>query len=277
MPKFLKFLTKIIVNQKVKGFLEKINLYYYLKSGYRSFIILLGKRGLKLKVQDARARMIVSNPNELSIYQSLDGEKTLLQKFLNRINNKTVFYDIGANIGMYSLCAAKYKVCPKFIYCWEPEPFNFKRLKENIDLNDIKNITAFPVALGSENVVLELWTDAKEPGSLTPSFTRKSSKSISVQVVRGDDWVLEKRLYLPSIIKIDVEGYELNVLKSFKKTISKSKPIIFLEIHPFFLKNLGIKKEQVLNFLYGLNYTTTFSSLRENQEHYILESLDKES
>jgi len=277
MPKFLKFLTKIIVNPKVKGFLEKINLYYYLKNGYRSFIILLGKRGLRLKVQDTRARMIVSNPNEFSIYQSLDGEKVFLQKFLNRINNKTVFYDIGANIGMYSLCAAKYKVSPKFIYCWEPEPFNFKRLKENIDLNDIKNITAFPIALGSKNAVLELWTNAKEPGSLTPNFTRKSSKSIPVQVARGDDWVLKKKLHLPSIIKIDVEGYEFNVLKSFEKTISKSKPIIFLEIHPFFLKNLGIKKEQVLNFLYGLNYTTTFSSLRENQEHYILESLDKES
>ncbi len=273
MPNFLKFLTKIIVNQKVKGFLEKIGLYYYLKNSYRFFLVFLGKRGLKLKVQDTNAKIIISNPNEFSIYQSLDGEKIFLQKFLSRINNETVFYDIGANIGMYSLCAAKYKVCPRFIYCWEPEPFNFKRLKENIGLNDIEDIAAFPVALGSKNAVLELWTDAKEPGSLTPSFTRKSSKSIPVQVTRGDDWVLRKKLYLPSIMKIDVEGYEFDVLKGFEKTISKSKPIIFLEIHPFFLKNLGIKKEQVLNFLYGLNYTTTFSSLRKNQEHYILESL----
>ncbi len=277
MPKFLKSLTKIIVNQKVKGFLEKINLYYYLKSGYRSVITFLGKRGLKLKVQGTRAKMIVSNPNELSIYQSLDGEKSFLQKFLNRINDKTVFYDVGANIGMYSLCAAKYKISPKFIYSWEPEPFNFKRLKENIDLNGIKNITAFPIALGSENTVLGLRTDAKEPGSLTPSLTRESSRSVSVQVARGDDWVSEKKLQLPSIMKIDVEGYEFNVLKSFKKTINESKPIIFLEIHPFFLKKLGIEKEQVLNFLYSLNYVTTFSSSRENQEHYILESSDKNS
>ena len=275
MPKFLKSLTKIIVNQKVKGFLEKINLYYYLKSGYRSVITFLGKRGLKLKVQGTRAKMIVSNPNELSIYQSLDGEKSFLQKFLNRINDKTVFYDVGANIGMYSLCAAKYKVSPRFIYSWEPEPFNFKRLKENIDLNGIKNITAFPIALGSENTVLGLRTDAKEPGSLTPSFTRESSGSVSVQVARGDDWVSEKKLQLPSIMKIDVEGYEFNVLKSFKKTIIKSKPIIFLEIHPEFLENLGIKKQQVLSFLHDLNYTITFSSLRKGQEHYILESLNK--
>ncbi len=275
MTKFLIFLTKIVTNKKVKGFLEKIGVYDYLKNNYRSFLIFLGKKGLKLKIKDVSAKIIVSNPNELGIYQSLDGEKVLLQKFLNKVNHKTVFYDIGANIGMYSLCAAKYKISPKFIYCWEPEPFNLKRLNENINLNDIKNITVFPIALGSENAVLKLWTEAKEPGSLTPSLTRKSSKSISVQVARGDNWVSKKKLYLPTIMKIDVEGYEFHVLKGLEATIRKSKPIIFLEIHPVFLKKLRIEKSQVLDFLRNLNYKAIFSSSRRRQEHYIFEPMDE--
>ncbi len=48
-------------------------------------------------------------------------------------------------------------------------------------------------------------------------------------------------------------------------------------IHPTLLKKIGIEKEQVLNFLRGMNYKIIFSSSREKQEHYILESLDKES
>ncbi len=120
-------------------------------------------------------------------------------------------------------------------------------------------------------------TRTGELGYLTPTLTIKSSKSIPVQVVKGDDWVLEKKLHLPSIIKIDVEGYEFHVLKGLEATIRKSKPTVFLEIHPTLLKKIGIEKEQVLNFLYGLNYATTFSSLRENQEHFIFDPLSKRS
>ncbi|MCP6718273.1 MAG: FkbM family methyltransferase [Patescibacteria group bacterium] len=270
-------LRKVMINLKIKKFLETIGLYDYIKNIYRSFIIFIGKNGLRLKIQDVSAKIIVSNPIEVSIWQSLCNEGEFLQKFLSKINHHTVFYDIGTHIGLYALSAAKYKITPKFIYCWEPEPFIFKRLQENINLNRIERILPFSVALGSENSIIEMSTRTGELGYFTPTLAIKSSKSTPVQVVKGDDWVYKKKLHLPSIIKIDVEGYEFNVLKGLEATIRQSKPIIFLEIHPAFLKELGIEKEQVLTFLREMDYKITFSSSRGKQEHYIFEPLNKKS
>lgn len=265
-------LQKKIVKSKPKQLLEKIGLYSHIKNTYRALIICIGKNGLKLKIRNTSAKIIVSNPNELSFYNSLDNEKAFLEEFLSKINRQTIFYDVGAHIGLYSLAAATYKIPPKFIYCWEPEPHNFKRLKENIKLNKINNIEVFPIASGSENTMIGISTKAKEPGSLTPSLARKGSESISVQVVKGDDWILKKKLHLPSIIKIDVEGYEFNVLNGLKETIKKSHPIIFLEVHPAYLKDLGFDKEHILNFLKNLNYKITpFSLAKRKEEHYICE------
>jgi FkbM family methyltransferase len=264
------FFTKIAVKDKVKEFLEKIGLYKFIRRLYRSLLMLWGRRGLKLRIKGSNAKIIVSNPNELNLYRYLDNEQDFIEELLKRIETNTVFYDIGAHVGLYSLLVAKCKIRPKFVYSWEPEPFNFKRLNENIELNKINNARAFQVALGNENNMLKLYTKAEEPGSLTPSLIGEFSFSRRVKVVRGDDFVSEKNLYLPSIIKIDVEGYEYNVLKGFRETISKARPIIFLEIHPSFLEKMGSSEKEVLDFFHNLNYKALSVFPRGNQKHYIL-------
>jgi FkbM family methyltransferase len=261
-----------MISLKIKKSLEKMGLYGYIRNIYRNFIIYIGRNGLKLKLRGTSVKIIISTPLEVNIRRSLYNERWLIEKFLSKIDNQTVIYDIGAHIGLYSLFAAKYKIAPKFIYCWEPEPHIFNRLKENINLNQIKTILPFSTALGSENGVVEMSTESEEFGISVPSFAIKSSTSIPVRVVRGDDWVLEKKLFPPSIIKIDVEGYEFNVIRGLRETIKKSKPIIFLEVHPFLIKNLGFTGEQILDFLKEMGYKINFFSYRGKEEHYILDA-----
>ena len=256
----------MLIISQIKNFFKKIGL---------NFIVFIGRKGLRLRIQDVSAKIIVSNLSEASIWHSFYSEKEILQKFLKRIDNETVFYDIGSHIGFYTLIAAGYKNTPNFIYCWEPDPSNLSRLKENIELNQFKEIIPFQVALGSKNHVADLSIESKISGYSSPSLARKGSKSISVQVVRGDDLVSEKKIYLPSIMKIDVEGYEFEVIKGLEETIRKAKPIIFLEIHPTLLRNLGRVKDDVINLLEEMNYKTVHSSIRGKQEHHILEFNEK--
>ncbi len=270
----LTFLQKKLVSPDARKFFKKIGLYVYIKNIYRTFIFLIGKNGLKLKIKDVSVKIFVSHPHELNYYYSLSGEREFLQKFLNKINSQTVFYDIGAYIGLYSLCAARYKIIPKSIYCWEPDPFNFKRIQENINLNNA-DVIAFPVALGEKDAVMEMSTGAEGLGSSQSSLVRKGHKSVSVKVVNGDAWIFRQKINLPTIIKIDVEGYEFNVLNGLKETIKKSHSDIFLEIHPIYLKRVGLNEECILNFLKNLNYKITpFPLLQRQEKHYICEFSD---
>ena len=97
---------------------------------------------------------------------------------------------------------------------------------------------------------------------------------MAVRVVKGDEWISREKLHLPTIIKIDVEGYEFEVLQGLRETIKKSRPIIFLELHLAHFKNSGPDRERVLDFLKNLDYKTTNFPLKgREEEHYICESL----
>ncbi len=265
-------LQKRIVRSRPKSFLSKMGLYGPIKKTYRALIFWVGKNGLKLKIGNVSAKVIVSNPNELSLYRSLDNEGEFLREFLSRIDHQTVFYDIGAHVGLWSLAAAKNKIVPKFIYCWEPEPHNFKRLRENIRINNISNIDIFPIALGFDNALAKMLTNAREPGSLTPTLVEGRGATL-VNVVKGDDWVFENKLHLPSVIKIDVEGYEFFVLKGLRGVIKKAHPVVFLETHPSHLKKIGLDEKDVLEFMEDLNYKIIFFPLDRREGHYIFEFL----
>ncbi len=268
---FFSFLTKKITSPKAKKFFEKLGIYGFVRKIYRSFLLVWGRKGLPLKIEGVNAKLIVSNPNELNLYYSLDNEGEFIGEVLKRVNENTVFYDVGAHVGLYSLSVGRCKIPPRFIYCWEPEPLNYKRLNENLKINKIENARTFQAALGAEDAILKLYTGAREPGSLTPNLTRESQIFKEVKAWRGDNCVLKEGLFPPTIIKIDVEGYELNVLKGLKETIRKARTVIFLEVHPEFLKNLGFKKEDVFALLAGLDYRNVYSALRRDQEHCIFE------
>lgn len=152
------------------------------------------------------------------------------------INDGDVLYDIGANIGVYSLYAAKYKNA--ITYSFEPESANYYYLNKNIYHNNLSNkIKAYNIALNDSNLLSVLNLSQFRPGAGNHNFNKeldpnhKKFNSAFKQGMIGlsvDDFIYEWGGETPNHIKIDVDGNEhivingmTNILKDMKlKTIA---------------------------------------------------------
>nr|BAL53461.1 methyltransferase, FkbM family [uncultured Chloroflexota bacterium]BAL55902.1 methyltransferase, FkbM family [uncultured Chloroflexota bacterium] len=147
--------------------------------------------------------------------------------FLEEIFSKglcTSFYDVGANIGIYSLIVASSSPFAK-VAAFEPHPKTFLLLQENISLNGFQNVRPWPVALGDENRTIEFTDDAGSPVNRVVVDEKPSSPVIVVQMRTGDALVQDTGL-VPDVLKIDVEGFENQVLWGFKNTLSSIKLLL---------------------------------------------------
>ncbi len=119
-------------------------------------------------------------------------------------------FDIGANIGSYTLLASEQPQAE--VYAFEPHPETFRRLSGNVALNRRDNVHAVHAALGSQDGTVAL-TD--RPGSSINHVTdRPDDKSILVPVRRVDSYCREWGV-CPQFVKLDVEGHEYEVLRGF--------------------------------------------------------------
>jgi FkbM family methyltransferase len=137
-----------------------------------------------------------------------------------------VFYDIGANVGAYSLIAAQWTRRQATVYAFEPGYTTFPDLVENIFVNGCDEaVIPLPVALGAETALMKFQYATLEPGGATHGGImgeRKDASNIRKQALasyRMDDFVGLLRLRPPTHMKIDVDGAELRVLQGAEKTL----------------------------------------------------------
>lgn len=159
-------------------------------------------------------------------------EKKCIKDVISEVEEGDVFWDIGANIGIYTcfLSAMRKKVK---IYSFEPHPENYKSLKNNIKKNNGTVYTKM-VAIGSEEAEGYL-TGGRIDNAGSQSMFVSEKKSINEKACKvrsGDHMVKEGLVDIPNIIKIDVEGAEMSVLKGMKTILINSDcRIIYCEIH----------------------------------------------
>jgi FkbM family methyltransferase len=139
--------------------------------------------------------------------------------------------DVGANFGLMSLHASRAVGETGSVIALEPHPKTFRRLKENLQLNNCQNVVAINAAAGDQTATLELFdTPAHESGQASFVAHKEigiSAGLVTVQVL--DDIVPTSKQR--TFIKIDVEGFEYHVLKGATETL-KSDPIICMECAP---------------------------------------------
>jgi len=135
-----------------------------------------------------------------------------------------VFYDIGANVGAYSLIAAKTTANAARIFAFEPSAPSFHDLWRNIVLNgSTESIVALPLALGSDNSPLFLVPDPTFAGAAQHRIRRAASHepgAVAVIGMRLDDLVERFGLPVPNHAKIDTDGHELEVLLGAERTLA---------------------------------------------------------
>lgn len=137
------------------------------------------------------------------------------------------FFDIGANIGSYTLVASEQKAA--MVFAFEPHPATFRLLKENVALAGRNNVVTCNAAVGSREEHI-LFTD--EFGSSLNHRVNSydaNKKLIEVECLRIDSFC-QTRGVLPRIVKIDVEGFEYDVLSGFGESLL-AVDVLYIEIN----------------------------------------------
>jgi len=158
-------------------------------------------------------------------------EKEHVEIILNQIkNDNTIFIDIGSNYGAYSIPVAKLKNKTN-VYCFDPSEKALNQLKDNIRLNDIKNIKYFKLGVGEKEKTVYFDDEIKNYKN-SGSYEINNNNLGKKILINSIDNLIEDREIIPKkniIIKMDIEGYEYLALQGLIKTIKNYDVFIFFE------------------------------------------------
>lgn len=222
----IKTFIKLVVNLLLKiSFINKIlNLINRINENSKYEITILNKNFFFAKS---------NNLNEYRVKTFLTKEPETIN-WINTFEKGSIFWDIGANIGLYSLYASIISKCKT--YSFEPSVFNLEILARNINLNSQNNnITLIPISLSSNKSISEFFCSSTEKSGALSSFATKidqhggnlrSAFSYSTIGISIDELIDFYKLEYPDYIKIDVDGNEHIILQGAKNSLKYCKSIL---------------------------------------------------
>ena len=182
------------------------------------------------------------------------------RKLYSLITKGSTVIDVGANLGEVALNAAKLVGTGGKVYAFEPFPANYKKLAANLELNSFANLFIFNKGLGNEPHKVAMVAEENNAGmNRIASGAELGKTDALVEIIKLDDFVREKGLSSVDLIKIDVEGYEMNVLKGGIETIKQFRPKLFVEVIDAHLKRQGSSALEVFQFFEELDYSLSLA------------------
>jgi FkbM family methyltransferase len=165
------------------------------------------------------------------------------------------FADVGANVGYYTLLAAAAVGRAGRVLAFEPSPYAFGRLAEAVSRNGLSNVRAVPFGLG-EAEGTRLLAMPEAPGNHTPSMVpRGEGRPLEVAVRRLDDCLAEWRVERVDLMKLDVEGFEPNVVEGALGYITRGRVgALLCEFNSHWLERNGTNSEEFFRRLTGLGF-----------------------
>jgi FkbM family methyltransferase len=183
---------------------------------------------------------------------------TIIEKLLDA---HSVFIDVGANQGEFSIAAAKIVQQGKVI-AFEPVSEYRERLLENIRLNDFDNVQVIAAALGEQEGSLPIYDQQEDfkdgtrhegLPTLFASDSRRHPRE-TVPVKRLDDVLEGSGISRVDVIKLDIEGAEWIALRGAVNTLARYRPILILEVGRETCLAAGYEPEALIEWLTALNY-----------------------
>ena len=169
-----------------------------------------------------------------------------------------VVYDIGAFHGMLTLWFARQA---DQVVSYEPVAQNRARLLENLSLNAMQNVTVRDVALGAGAGAATMRFDPLMPGGSKVVVEQNATHDAGLELANGrvrvttlDQDIADRGLPAPTFLKIDVEGFELDVLRGAAHTLARGRPALFVEIHGETLAGKKRNAAAVVQFLHEAGY-----------------------
>jgi len=228
---YLKQLKKILasIDQHPLAGRHKLNAYY-------NFFFWQ----LRCRINKSAIKVMFTDRTFLMAKKGMEGATGNIYTGLHEFNDmgfllhflkpEDLFLDIGANIGSYTVLASGHIGASSITF--EPIPSTFNSLKKNIEVNQLQNkVKALQVGVGSENTELTFTTNLDSVNHVSlGKKTESAANTVQVKVVKIDEVLKQERF--PSMIKIDVEGFETEVLNGMPATLNnESLKAILIELN----------------------------------------------
>tara|TARA_B110000003_G_scaffold274078_1_gene313130 strand:- start:9263 stop:10192 length:930 start_codon:yes stop_codon:yes gene_type:complete len=211
--------------------------------------VVLKDTGIKLFLDRFDSRFI---PIEILNFKTFDPVEKELIYLLAR--KSKIIFDIGANIGWYSLNFSKLENVNK-IYSFEPIPRTFDYFLNHIKFNNINNIFPNNIALSDSNGMVDFYCSNLETGSssMRNIQERDEVKKVTCQTRTLTEFAIENKTKI-DMIKCDVEGSELFVFKGGIEVIKRDKPFIFTEMLRKWAAKFEYHPNDIINLLCSIGY-----------------------
>ena len=193
---------------------------------------LLRRVATRLEVPVSDFRMRVNTADAMGRVLAVEGiwEPHVTAVFRERLSSGDVCVDVGANVGYHTLLAAKLVGPDGHVYALEPSPETHAELVANIGLNGFGNVTALCVAAGG--AVGEAVLDNRAQSVIAAIRPTTDAHGVRVPVQPLAELVPEEHVRRLRLVKIDVEGYELEVLRGVEPLLERgARPAILVELH----------------------------------------------
>lgn len=184
-----------------------------------------------------------SNPTEMHVLRKI-------------LSPKDIVFDVGANLGWYGLNAAQVVGSRGQVYAFEPNPDFANWASENCRLNHLTNVKIEKIALADKTSRLEFYI-GDNFGSLVKRVARLGSqkiKRINVPVTTIDAYVKSQNIKKISLIKIDAEGKDFEVLRGAIKTLRQYHPYLIVEVFGLSWDTDVSRDKKILAYLAKLGY-----------------------
>jgi len=216
----------------------------------RLLILLFGRNGLERTINGTDSLRLMPSLRWTSVIYEPDVWPLIMQE----IHRDDRVADIGAYIGLYTVAIAKRLESTGKVYAFEPEPNNFLKLKAHIHMNRVtEKVELFNAAVTSCDRMVPFIVGRRDQSYVAAPQTNSVKL---VQSVCLDSVFAKKEL---DIIKIDVEGYEEEVLRGGLNLLNdrcRSPRMIFIEVHPYAWHIIGTTSDSLILLLEECGYRT---------------------
>ena len=172
-------------------------------------------------------------PRTAALFYEGAGEVCVQKFMVEHLKPGLVFYDLGTNLGFFSLIAARQVGAAGHVYGFEPDPQIARRVRSNLNYNGFKNFTLTEAAVwcetGTVTFAMVDATSSLDRGTGQIMMTATEGQTIQIPAVALDDFVKTARP--PNLIKCDVEGAEVEALRGAVSVLTKYRPDLVCEIH----------------------------------------------
>ncbi|SFL56928.1 methyltransferase, FkbM family [Halogranum rubrum] len=205
-------------------------------------------------VGETTARFTVSTRSERRRAKRLGGERRVIEMFLDELSGSEVVWDVGACVGTYACLIAR-RLSSGCVVAFEPDPTNRSRLSENLSANaPTERWRTSAVALSDTDDESVLQSEFVEAGG-GHHYLSDHRDGLPIEVRRGDS-VVASGYPAPDMLKIDVQGAELQVLRGLGGLLD-GVDTIYVELHTEKSKRYGTTTDEIEAFLREEGYSLT--------------------